>query len=168
MFPTSESSSEDWTVLCEAVRAHDVHPCAIEENLDLLDDHPLLIPHRKDWATLSFSGGVAEVNSLVGALYRAHMGAVANWIPFDEFINPCMGLGPLLETGNGVLATGPVPLLDVYEAVLRDHGVRSSRYGERGPVWRDGAEWDTDSSGVRVILLDQQFVIAGAAHATPA
>jgi len=143
------------------VRGHRVHPTVIEDEIVLLDEHELLLEYRAEQVTLFFTGKANDPHSLVGALYEAHVDTVADWYPFERFLNPQMPLVDLLQSGFGQLADGPAPLIEAYERVINEYGVRGSRTKPQPAVWWDGENWAPDGESVRVFLLDDMYVVAG-------
>jgi hypothetical protein len=159
-FPKSDDAADHYIVRCEAVRNHEVHPAEIEEEIRLLDEHELLLEHQAERVTLTFTGTADDTLSMVGALYVAHVDAVGSWYPFERFLNPEMDLVGLLQSGYGQLAEGPEPLIEAYERVLNRYDIRTSRLTPRPPVWWDGEEWTPGGEGVRVLFLDDMYVVA--------
>ena len=59
----------------------------------------------------------------MGDLYEAHQGEVGEWFSLREFINAEVLPSALLHSGTGMLAQGPIPLLEIYEEVVERHGI---------------------------------------------
>jgi hypothetical protein len=118
--PDSEvdSSPGIWNVRCEDILAYVLsNECA--NWLELTEDHPLLWDFKHESASAFFYEAPANTEAAVGALYEAHQKAVGSWINFGKHLNSSLGLSKLLAAGNGLLATGPLPLLSLYKETLR-------------------------------------------------
>jgi len=48
---------------------------------------------------------------------------VGEWFSLREFINAKVLTSALLQSGSGLLAQGPIPLLEIYEEVVERHGI---------------------------------------------
>jgi hypothetical protein len=130
----------------------------IAQNIDVTSDHPLLWTVAADSVAAYFNGAPADSIAAVGALYEAHHGAAGNWIPFSRFFNP-LPLSKLLAAGNGKLAEGPAPLLEIYRGVLGTFGVDVQLKFPRRPSRWMGATW-VEFGPQKVLLMDESYVIA--------
>ncbi len=109
--------------------------------------------------------------ALVGALYERHQDSAEGWIPFPRFLNASHPKLPtLLAGGHGLLADGPIPLMEAYAAVLLEHGVRASMLEPRPPQRlevRGGPDpcYEThtlleEDRDLAVLTLGESFVVA--------
>lgn len=91
-------------------------------SLELTDQHPLLWQYQHDSASAFFSGVPTNTLAAIGAMVDAHWSAAKDWIRFTKYLNITTNLKDLLGSGTGLLARGPVPLLEIYKQALRDYG----------------------------------------------
>ena len=121
-----------WTVECEGLLEHQVTLGWFEE-LDLHYHHVLLWPYIYPTACVSFHGETQDPLSVVGALYQRHEELVEGWVPFTRFMN---GKTVDLISGRyGMLAEGPVPLLESYAQVLERYGIAAGVSNPRPAVY---------------------------------
>ena len=154
----SGSEPKNWKVSCGRVLAHNLcYGTALF--LTVTDNHPLLWQFQEESASAYFSGVPSHVQAAVGALYEAHVNAVGLWIPFSSHLN-ALPLSKLLATGNGLLARGPVGLLQLYRDTLEPFGTRINICSPYQPQIREGDHWLTlDPHGVKVLLIGSSYVI---------
>jgi len=115
-------SSERWEVHCDQLRSHNIRT-EFGSPLLLTEDHATLWEYQHDTAQAFFYGTPQNADACVGALYTAHVRSVGSWIEFIRFFNSTSSLRDMLKTGGGLLARGPIPILEVYKEALRDLGV---------------------------------------------
>jgi hypothetical protein len=114
---------QEWKVTCsETIDYH--HRFEYIEDLNVYHDHVLLWKANQERAQLFFKGTPQNTSELVGELYLKHQDITEGWIPFGTFLNE--PLECLLNGGNGLLASGPLPLLQVYQTVLNFYGISTS------------------------------------------
>ena len=119
---TLDADEKVWQLRCDDVLEHNLKSW-IASSLELTDDHPLLWKFRYDSASAYFNGIPQNVLAAVGSLYEAHRRAVGEWFSLDVCVNRQIVTSELLQTGSGLLAQGPVPLLVVYKEALKSHGI---------------------------------------------
>lgn len=153
-----------WRIECTGVKAYQLRD-GLAPWLDLVVDHPLLLPFNDPVTQLFFRGQVADPSGVVGDLYMRHNEITGRWIPFEKFINGLVeSLPKLLTNTSGMLAAGPVTLLKGYAGVLNTYGVRTSMLETRPPAIQSGKE-RTDAPRVGALLLEttpleSSFVVA--------
>jgi hypothetical protein len=129
-----------WDVRCENVLGYALSNGSANW-LELTEDHPLLWDFKHQSASAFFYKAPPNADAVVGALYEAHQRAVGSWINFGKHLNGTPGLSSLLAAGNGLLASGPLPLLNLYKEILRSHGVEIDiRFPHPPKIW-DGRHW---------------------------
>ncbi|MBL0388593.1 hypothetical protein JJB07_18470 [Tumebacillus sp. ITR2] len=114
---------QEWKVTCSETIDYQ-HNFEYIEDLNVYQDHVLLWKANQEQAQLFFKGTPQNTNELVGELYIKHQEVTQGWIPFGTFLN-----GPLewlIKGGDGLLASGPLPLLQVYQTVLNSFGISTS------------------------------------------
>jgi hypothetical protein len=130
----------------------------------LADDHPLLWPHARDVASLSFffREGVEEPLAVAAVLYEHHREITDDWLPFEDFVN-ASAQAPLsvrIARRHGVLAEGPVALLEAYAGVLEGHGAVTNLFSPRPPMRWDGARWVEEPEGLSACVLGESYIVA--------
>lgn len=158
----SEVDSEPgiWDVRCDDVLAS-VLSNEYAHWIELADDHPLLWDFKRESASAFFYKAPANPEAAVGALYEAHQKAVGPWISFGKHLNISPGLSKLLAAGNGLLASGPVPLLTLYKETLCSHGVDVDiRFAHPPKAW-DGNHWREleKENDTKALILGTSYVI---------
>lgn len=113
---------QSWEVECEGVLEDQISlgPC---DRCDLYRDHVLLWPYIYPSSSVSFYGKAENHLAVVGALLKHHLALVDNWIPFDRFLNR----NPVEMVGGryGMLADGPLPLIESYARILESFGLNA-------------------------------------------
>lgn len=157
--PGGDALHQHWEIECRGVRSSRLQR-DLEGQIELLDEHPLLLPHREVHEQLFISSAPSNANAVAGDLWLAHRAATADWFAPESFFNPNVSLVILLEAGSGLLAEGPRSILEAYEEVLSFHGVRCNRIGGHDPVrWKNGS-WMPESEALRVLVIGNSFVVA--------
>lgn len=150
---------ERWSIRCRAVRNYefsDFTTNMLHEELE----HVLLWPFKMLQGRLFFNRREACAREVMTMLYGAHDQAVCGWFPFEKFLNPSMFLPELLDVGVGLLAEGPLSLLETYKEVVEEAGMTTTMVGVRHPVrWVDNA-WVDEDYDLKALVLGRSFVIA--------
>lgn len=170
----SEGVGEPWILTARHDRAHRIELGWTDVLTFGRKDHPLLWPHVGEQAKLFFSGRPRDPAGTVGRLYERHQRETESWHPFERFLNPEMRVGPLLDAGAGLLASGPVRLLTAYADELATEGVPFSIEGNRpakywkplSPMSMAAGEWIPEDKPLAVLTLGDSYVIAGRFVAT--
>jgi hypothetical protein len=131
-----EAQLSHWLLTCYGLMAYDILGEYPSSSLGIYfprggvyygKDHPLLWPFNSRRVQLYFKRDVdAEFTPerLAGALYLTHMEQVGSWISFDRFLNKSfLSLRDLLSGTHGMLAEGPLPLMEAYHDTLINHGL---------------------------------------------
>ena len=148
-----------WSIRCEYLLAHTLSGQS-GSSLELVDDHPLLWEFKYPNASAFFDGVPSNSEACIGALYKAHEGATSSWLRLGAYLNNSGHLSELLSAGNGLLARGPVPLLQIYKDALQPHGVDVSIVGEHHPKFFDGmTRRSTDGEDIKALLLGASYVV---------
>ena len=155
----SDSVPAIWEVRCQDVLASAL--CDMDANwLELLDDRPLLWEYKCESAKAFFYRAPVSADAAVGALYEAHQNAVGPWISFGRYLNRAPSLSKLLAAGNGLLAGGPVPLLNTYKETLCPHGVKPDLRFTHPPRAWDGTQWrQLERQGTKALILSDSYVV---------
>lgn len=148
--------SESWEIECVSVLEHQLllGGCS---SVDAYYDHILLWPYIWPEVTLSFHAKDSDPLAVVGALYREHQTLVAPWIPFGRFIN---GDPVNMISGRyGMLADGPMPLVEGYLKVLQQFGIDAALTEPKSALYTNDHE--AGITEVEVLILDRgKYVVA--------
>jgi hypothetical protein len=133
----------------------------VGSGFELADRHPVLWEYQYDNASAFFRGVPKNLSAAVGAMAQAHMAAVDDWFGFTKYLNVDMSLKALLESGSGLLAQGPIPLLEVYAHALAECGIEVQIISPYPPGGRLGdpdlrARLLTES---KVLLVGSSYVV---------
>ena len=157
--PGGSAPHQHWEIACRGVRRSRLER-QIEDRIELLDEHVLLLPHQQVHEQLFISSAPSNATAVVGDLWMAHRKVTADWLAAESLFNPHVSLVRLLEAGSGLLASGPRVILEAYEEVLNSHDIRFNRIGTRDPVWWKDGRWVPESEVLRVLVMGDSFVVA--------
>lgn len=133
-------------LLCSEVAETTVCP-GLSEDLWWTAEHPLLLNHNSERGSLFFTSSPDNPHEVVGVLYQTHENLFRGWRPLRDYINHCGQTHQILASGNGLLARGPLPLLELYQKsighLLKTNTVKSY----------------TPDGGYKAIIFDESFVI---------
>jgi hypothetical protein len=110
-------------------------------------EHPLLLNHNHQHGSLFFTSKPANLHGVVGVLYQTHEDLFQGWRPLRDHINHCGKTHEILASGNGLLARGPIPLLELYQKSVQ-RLIKTNIVNSYTP---DG--------GCRAIIFEDSFVI---------
>lgn len=133
----------------------------VEQNLTLgdvgglrvLESHPLLLEYTSDHADLYVSSVADSPEEIMDQLHRIHESVFKGWRK-NAYIHARM---EYLKSGNGLLARGPVELIEALENQLSGK-IRANRGGTT--VRSRKSERD-----MMVMLADERYLICEDAHA---
>ena len=117
---------------------------SLEEVAVRSEGDPLLWEHNEQHGGLYFSNAPANTHEIIGRMFEAHQSVLGTWRPFESYISATTAI---LASGCGLLARGPRPLLEVYQASL--HGVLDVYF----------APSHMPAGGNSVMYFDDAFVI---------
>ena len=113
---TDETSA--WQLRFTRVIEHlfaDVYDCGL--NI-WYRDHPAIDQYLQSRAFLHFAAAPTDPDRVVGRLWANHVQLVDDWIPFERYINQELPLPTLLASGSGLVATGPLFIIEAYAEIL--------------------------------------------------
>jgi hypothetical protein len=148
-----------WDLRCDDGRIERIHFLGKEEwrfvdarcaAFVILDEHPLLIDYRWEWARVYLAGQALCCKRVVRRLERDIEARVGPWRSPSDYLNS-FGAERLLRAGEGMLLSGPLPIVEVCESVLRRSRVAFTRLP--GPA----ARWPRQA-----LVAGGNFVVAGA------
>jgi hypothetical protein len=145
--PRLESVRHACELHCAGVREDKVTPRWFE-SLSWLSEHPLLVDHVGPQASLYFSSRPKSAAEVILRAQIAVESATRGWTDPRKVLNgPLSKLAEHLNTGNGLLASGP---LSVVEEIAREVGAQLDISIVRYP---------TRTSSFRVLLLDDAWIV---------
>lgn len=150
-------AQQKWEVECRGMRGHQIllGQC---NGLDFYDDHVLLWDYNLPKASMSFYGEAREPLAVVIALINCHSDLTGDCVPFDRYING----NPLemIAGRYGMLADGPLPLIEAYAKVLESFGI-GTRIANRGLDVLDDTGVFSGRPKAKVLVLKRGcFVVA--------
>jgi len=128
------------------------------ENFETFKDHPLLWSHNQKHTSLYFGKAASDPHEVLSRLYSLHFRITKGWIPFDKFLNPNVPLIDLCKSTNGLLAQGPLTLLEEYMKLLDTLGMLPSIVGSYPPEGIKGHDGSEGSIPKVLIVGDSYFV----------
>ena len=69
-------------------------------------------------------------------------------------------LSQLLAGSSGLLADGPVSLMEAYSRVLGEHGIRSSMLPSQPSKFWDGEKWIASNVPLQAVIFENSYVVA--------
>jgi hypothetical protein len=118
-------------------------------NVEIHDQHPLLVQYDAPKRSLYFSGTPLRPRSIAENLDGAIRADSASWRGVHEYAGSTDDIERQLRTGHGMLMDAPEPVCAVAATVLEAHGVQCSILG-LAPA----------RPGMRVLSLGGSYVIA--------
>lgn len=119
----------------------------VSETLQWTTEHPLLLNHNRQHGDLFFTSTPDNPHEVVGVLYQTHEDFFQGWRPLRDYINQCGKTHQILAAGNGLLARGPLPLLELYQSSVA-HLLKTNIVNSYTPL-----------GGYSALIFDDSFVI---------
>lgn len=113
-------AQQTWEVECVGVQEHQILLGRCDQ-INLFNDHVLLWTYNSPKALVSFYGETKDPLAVLIALMNCHSDLTDDYLPFGQFMNG----NPLemISGRYGVLAEGPMPLMESYAKVLDSFGI---------------------------------------------
>lgn len=92
-------------------------------DIQILEDHPLLYEYTKKPTAVFFRGEVESPDSVVMDIAQAHATTFYPWRHFPQYLNMETPLTTLFEEGGGLIGQMPEPLADSVIKVLEHHNL---------------------------------------------
>jgi hypothetical protein len=159
-----DQPDQSWLVHCHHVRNSKIRNDQAIDSIQVETEHPLLLPHLSPIAELYFHGRPAHPDAAVGQLVEAHRSLLEDWFDCMHFFNLGLSrsLRQVLESGFGLLAKGPSPLIELYAQVLQGHEVSVSSPPSRQPAWWNDGEWIQEKAPLFALIFGKSYVVASA------
>ncbi len=98
---------------------------ATVEQIQLLDDHPLLDQYNKRPAALFFRGQPNNVYELIVDISQAHASTFRGYRAFPTYLNVSQPLVELFQSDGGLVGQMPLSFAQKLEKVLQHHGLET-------------------------------------------
>lgn len=156
VFAGESDEYEVWEIECLRVLEHTISMGQCER-IELSANHVLLWNYLHPQVSVSFHGEVDDALAVVGALYNRHVELVGHWISFDRFLNgdPVK----MIQGRFGMLAEGPLPLIQAYAEVLDSYGIGAQVTEPKPPSYTNDEESNL-AELTAMILSGRCFVVA--------
>lgn len=127
----------EWLVHGSGVAAMSIE-LGVHGDVEVLDEHPLLVERLDDRVQLFFRGSVDDPDAVAWELMDVHRSVMGRWALIEDYWNLSKRVGTddvewvhldptsLLRAPAGMFAEGPVTVMAAYAAVLEQHGVSTS------------------------------------------
>lgn len=158
---TGAEENQLWEVSCESSRT-----CVIRPNwaadIQISDDHPLLWKYKLPSANLYFIGPAKEPEKLFLSLFQLNEELFEGFLSLSEIINRHAKFSDLTRSKSGLLATGPIPLLNKISVLAEQAGFKTSIAGEYPAKKWNGESWLEENGNVKLLRIDQSIIISEA------
>jgi hypothetical protein len=154
-----EGGLQSWRIVCVGVCDYLLR-CEYLASLELVEAHPVLLPFTEKFDSLYFTTASDNPMATAGALFQTHRRFVAGWIPFARFLNLGLELSALLTCSSGLLASGPVSLIQAYSRVLLDHGMRCSTVSTVTAQSRNRGGGTQTDKPLRALIFENSYIVA--------
>ena len=121
-------------------------------------EHPVLWAYNDLHGSLYFSGTIAEPEKAWEELQEAHEQLFRGLKPLAGYINRGKAGLEVLRAHSGLLANGPIGLLEVYAGVFHGHAVRTSIIGGGVRTFWDG-DADVPYESLDMLILNRTYVV---------
>lgn len=149
----------EWTIKTERYRSSRISLEAAS-SIKIIIDNPLLWYYSDKQSSIYFKGFCNDTDKLFLDLYRAHNSIFDGLQNFEETLNQPYNFDSLIQSKNGLLASGPRKLLEKYANVLDSHNIQYSIIGDRVPQYWDGEKHNDETGNAKVLFIDKSYIIA--------
>jgi len=129
-------------------------------SIEISNDDPLLWYYSDKLCSIYFNGSCNDTDKLFLDLYRVHNSIFNGQLNFEETLNQPYNFDSLIQSENGLLASGPRKLLEKYAAALSKHNIQYSIIGDRVPQYWDGQKHNDENGNAKVLFIDNSYIIA--------
>ena len=129
-------------------------------SIEISNDDPILWNYSDKQCLLYFNGSCSDTDKLFLELYRVHNSIFNGLLNFEETLNQPYNFEILIQSKNGLLASGPKKLLEKYATVLDRHDIKYSIIGDRVPQYWDGEKHHDETGNAKALFIDNSYIIA--------
>ena len=123
--------------------------------INLKNDHPILWRFNNTRGGLYFSGKVSNAKAVVADLYAVNNRIFGGLVPMESYFNCGINVLKVLGSHSGLVASGPVNILDCYSDVLVKHDVTHSIIEGHNPGYKNGIKLP----GKQVLLIGDCYFV---------
>lgn len=128
-------------------------------NVQFLDEHPLLYEYTEKPTAVFFRGEVDNADSVVMDIAQAHAMTFYPWRHFPQYLNTEQSLASLFEAGGGLLGQMPAPLAQRIVSVLEHHQLEH-KLAEGEPYIKKHDNPALLQTGLKVLIFGESYFIA--------
>lgn len=143
-----QQETRHFKITCHDVQESNIQPSPSDE-IEFTDTHPLLWKHNEPHGYLYYSSAPENRYDILGRIWEAHEKAFGGWHPLTDFANIYYSDQTMefCKGSNGQLASGPKPLLDLYQSAIGNR-IRTNQVTSYTP-----------SGGYKALIFDSCFVV---------
>lgn len=149
----------EWTIKTVQYRSSKISLDAAS-SIEISNNDPLLWYYSDKQCSIYFNGSCSDTDKLFLDLYRLHNSIFNGLLNFEETLNQPHNFDSLIQSKNGLLASGPRKLLEKYATVLDRHNIQYSIIGDRVPQYWDGQKHNNETGNAKVLFVDNSYIIA--------
>jgi hypothetical protein len=154
-----ENYEHYWTVNVVQYRTSKIS-LDFASSISIRDTHPLLWQFSDKQSELYFNGNCNDADKLFLDLYRTHTACFEGLTDFEDTINQLENFNQLIDSKNGLLATGPNKLMVLYADILTKHDMTYSIIGDMVPTFWDGEKHVLENGKAKVLFIDNSYIIS--------
>ncbi|WP_239616853.1 hypothetical protein [Cohnella mopanensis] len=147
---------QSWEITCIEVEEHEIK-LSNNQRMFFTEDHVLLWEYQHQNFDLYLTSKAINTNEILGHLYKRHEELTESWVPFGSYFNKHNQ--NILDIGQGLLATGPSPIILAYENILNCNSIKTSKIPcNNMKQWNDGKFEILDN--IKALIFDESYLIA--------
>lgn len=120
-----EVTIQKWIVEFQQVKDFKFTVDYFEDVVLETNQHPLIYEYLEPTYELYFNYKPNNAHMIIGELLNRHQKVTDNWVEFSRYFNE--NLAWLLLQENGLLASGPEPIINHYVEILEKHHLKPSK-----------------------------------------
>jgi hypothetical protein len=153
-----DGKSQLWEIQINGVRTNLIKS-DFADRIELFEEHPLLWPYNQLQTSLYFGRPTKKPYELFEGLYRVHLQETKKWFSFDEYINANVPIIDLCKSATGLLASGPIKLLEAYKKELESHEMNPTIVGGHNPEHSTNNQWIAEKAQLKVLVIGDSYVV---------
>ena len=126
---------------------------------ELLNKHPILLPHTDKRCSLYFKGPAEDVKAVKADLFAAQMEVFGALYNLATFMNNERNIDTILRAPSALLATAPRTLIDKYAECLEKHNLPYSIVDGWAPTYWDGEKNVNTVEKLKLLLMGDTYFI---------
>jgi hypothetical protein len=154
-----ESYVFEWTINTVQYRSSRIS-LELASSIEISNDATLLWYYSDKQCSMYFNGYCSDTDNLFLALYRVHNNIFEGLLNFENTLNQPSNFDRLIQSKNGLLASGPRKLLEQYATVLNTYNINYSIIGDRVPLYWDGEKHLEEIGNAHILFIGNSYIIA--------